>query len=111
MVFRTIDVEVRWVLGTKPVTPFANSVPVMVEQGEALALVRLRRGVVGESRRVCHLIPVPVDQAVPEYLTALCGELVFPGEAEVLETICGMPCHSCMARSPSPAFGFLAAAG
>jgi hypothetical protein len=83
----------------------------MVERGEALALVRLRRGVVGESRRVCHLIPVPSDQQVPEYLTALCGELVFPGEAEVLDRICGMPCQSCLLRSPSTAFGFLAAAG
>jgi hypothetical protein len=48
---------------------------------------------------------------VPAYLTALCGELVYPGEAEVLDRICGMPCQQCLLRSPSPMFGFLAATG
>lgn len=75
-----------------------------------LALVRLRRGVVGESRRVCHLIPVPAGP-VSGHLTALCGEAIFPGEAEVLSGLRGMPCHPClMANSPS-APGLLANAG
>ena len=75
-----------------------------------LALVRLRRGVVGESRRVCHLIPVPRG-AVPEQLTALCGESIFPGEAEVLDGLRGMPCHPCLLRSAPARPGVLANAG
>jgi hypothetical protein len=83
----------------------------MGEQGGVLALVRLRRGVVGESRRVIHLIPVSADRALPDRLTALCGEEVYPGQAEMLDRICGMPCQTCLLRSPAPAAGFLAAAG
>lgn len=75
-----------------------------------LALVRLRRGVVGESRRVCHLIPVPTGP-VPAHLTALCGEAIFPGEAEVLDGLRGMPCHPCLVASSPSAQGFLANAG
>jgi hypothetical protein len=83
----------------------------MGEHGEALALVRLRRGVVGESRRVCHLIPIPADQPVPDHLTALCGERVYPGDADVLDRICGMPCLSCLLQSSPRGSGFLTATG
>ncbi|MFF1611418.1 hypothetical protein ACFVYA_26850 [Amycolatopsis sp. NPDC058278] len=82
----------------------------MGENGGMLALVRLRRGVVGESRRVCHLIPVPAGP-VPAHLTALCGESIFPGEAEVLDGLRGMPCHACLVRSAPPGPGLLADAG
>jgi hypothetical protein len=82
----------------------------MGENGGMLALVRLRRGVVGESRRVCHLIPVP-GGPVPEHLTALCGESIFPGEAEVLDGLRGMPCHACLMESAPSGRGFLATAG
>jgi hypothetical protein len=68
----------------------------MDHRGEALALVRLRRGVVGESRRVCHLIPIPMGQPMPAQLTALCGEHVHPGQADVLDRISGMPCQRCL---------------
>ncbi len=82
----------------------------MGENGGMLALVRLRRGVVGESRRVCHLIPVPTGP-VPEHLTALCGEAIFPGEAEVLDGLRGMPCHACLMESAPAGGNFLANAG
>ncbi|SEC71773.1 hypothetical protein [Amycolatopsis tolypomycina] len=75
-----------------------------------LALVRLRRGVVGESRRVCHLIPVPAGP-VPDRLMALCGESICPGDAEVLDGLRGMPCHVCLVRSAPPGQGLLANAG
>ena len=68
--------------------------------GEVLALVRLRHGVVGESRRVCHVLPVPAGPAIPARLTALCGEVIVPGEAEVLDGVCGMPCHPCLMAAP-----------
>jgi len=86
-------------------------VPYMGENGGMLALVRLRRGVVGESRRVCHLIPVPPAGAVPAQLTALCGEGIFPGEAEVLDGLRGMPCHACLMESAPSGPGLLANAG
>lgn len=76
-----------------------------------LALVRLRRGVVGESRRVCHLIPVPAPGAVPAELTALCGEAIRPGEAEVLDGLRGMPCHACLMENTPRGTGLLANAG
>ncbi|MEV4151107.1 hypothetical protein AB0J40_46170 [Amycolatopsis sp. NPDC049691] len=83
----------------------------MGENGGMLALVRLRRGVVGESRRVCHLIPVPAAGAVPARLTALCGEAIYPGDAEVLDGLRGMPCHRCLMESAPAGPGLLANAG
>lgn len=90
---------------------FRAYLSIMGENGGMLALVRLRRGVVGESRRVCHLIPVPAPGAVPEYLAALCGESIFPGEAEVLDGLRGMPCHACLMADAPVGGGFLANAG
>jgi hypothetical protein len=90
---------------------FTAYLSIMGENGGMLALVRLRRGVVGESRRVCHLIPVPAAGAVPEYLTALCGESIFPGEAEVLDGLRGMPCHACLMANTPAGGGLLATAG
>lgn len=69
-----------------------------VEAG-AVAVVRLRQGVVGESRRVCHVVPIPEDRAVPGHLTALCGTDIYPGQADVLPGLVGMPCDGCMTRS------------
>jgi hypothetical protein len=82
----------------------------MGENGGMLAMVRFRRGVVGESRRVCHLIPVP-SGPVPAQLTALCGESIFPGEAEVLDGLRGMPCHACLMESAPAGPNLLANAG
>jgi hypothetical protein len=77
----------------------------------AVAVVRLRRGVVGESRRVCHVVPIPETGPVPSTLTALCGEAILPRQAEVLESISGMPCVACLARSRGTATAGLPAAG
>jgi hypothetical protein len=56
----------------------------------------MRRGVVGETKRVCHVVPIPEPAAVPTELTALCGERIHPGQAELLRSISGMPCQSCL---------------
>lgn len=53
----------------------------------------------GETRRVCHVVPLPDAQAVPDELTALCGERIQPGQAEVLPTFTGMPCEVCLAAA------------
>ncbi|TWE29311.1 hypothetical protein [Prauserella muralis] len=53
----------------------------------------------GETRRVCHVVPVPPGDTVPERLTAYCGQRFRPGQAELLTHITGMPCEACLAVS------------
>lgn len=76
-----------------------------------LAFVRFRKGVVGETRRTVHLVPLPqlaettpgnATAQPPEKLTALCGQAFAPGEAEQLNEPRGMPCEVCLLRSPAP---------
>jgi hypothetical protein len=67
-------------------------------------LVRKRVGVVGETQRTCHLVPVP-DDDTPLALTAYCGELIHQGEAELLAQPSGMPCVGCLFRVPMPRDG------
>lgn len=63
---------------------------------------------VGESRRVCHLVPLLGTGAeVAVTLRAYCGAEIAPGTAELLNGISGMPCETCLARSPIPAFALL----
>lgn len=66
---------------------------------ELVAVVRLRRGVVGERRRVCHIVAIPEHGPIPAELSALCGETILPAQAEVMGRVCGMPCEACLARS------------
>ncbi|MGB3442771.1 MAG: hypothetical protein WBA97_28850, partial [Actinophytocola sp.] len=65
------------------------------------ALVRLRSrqpdgSVIGESRRTCHLVPVPESTTMPEFLVACCGLRIGPGQGEVLPEAMGMPCELCL---------------
>jgi hypothetical protein len=78
----------------------------------ALILVRLKPrqpdgSMIGESRRTCHLVPLPEADAMPRFLTAYCGLRIVPGSGEVLATPAGMPCEPCMASSPVPVFAML----
>jgi hypothetical protein len=45
--------------------------------------VRFRAGVVGLTRRVVHIVPVPADNEVPDRLTAYCGQPFERGQAEL----------------------------
>lgn len=63
-----------------------------------VAVVRLRRGVAGECKRVSHIVPLPAEGPIPERLIAACGEVIIPAEAEVLDRITGMPCETCLAQ-------------
>ncbi|HEX8866022.1 MAG TPA: hypothetical protein VF821_10245 [Lentzea sp.] len=72
-------------------------------------LVRKRAGVVGETQRTCHLVPMPDDDRTPLALTAYCGELIHRGEAELLTQPSGMPCVGCLFRVPMPRSGELSA--
>lgn len=81
-----------------------------------ILLVRLRPGLVGESRRVVHIVPetegkthrvvhvVPEPEATttPESLRAYCGGEFRPGELELLDGITGMPCERCLLHMPLP---------
>jgi hypothetical protein len=67
-----------------------------------LIIARPLPGTVGETRRVVHVFPLPPDGAVPERLTAYCGETFRPGKLQLLERPVGMPCVPCLRRSPGP---------
>ena len=89
----------------------------------SVLLVRKRAGVVGETQRTCHLVPIldgsmpddpmpddPMpddDDSTPFALTAYCGELIYRGEAELLAEPIGMPCVGCLFRVPMPRNGGL----
>jgi hypothetical protein len=68
-------------------------------------LVRLLPGLVGESRRVVHVVPVVNAEEVPPVLVAYCGEPIERGTAEVLPDMVGMPCERCVLATPIPNAG------
>lgn len=65
-------------------------------------LVRLLPGVVGESRRVVHVVPVVNAAEVPPVMVAYCGQSIERGTAEVLPEMAGMPCERCVLATPIP---------
>lgn len=68
-------------------------------------LARLKPGVVGESRRVIHVVPIPPDlDEMPAVLTAYCGQQFPLGAriAEWLEGPTGMPCEPCFLAAFTP---------
>lgn len=74
-----------------------------------IVFARLRRGVklpggrvVGETDREVHLISVPAGADRPAVLVAYCGLVIRPGQADLVDTLSGMPCPLCMVRSPDP---------
>ena len=77
-----------------------------------MIMVRLKArqpdgSVVGESRRACHLVPLPEAGTQPSYLTTYCGLHIARGAGEVLNAPAGMPCEACLARSPVVSFEML----
>jgi len=55
---------------------------------------------IGESLRVCHFVPVSLDDVKSlDKLTAYCGLKIEPDMAEVLEYLSGMPCEPCVAKT------------
>ena len=65
----------------------------------AVLLVRLRAGVVGETRRSVHVVPFSGIEK-DGVMVAYCGLPIVPMFAECLETLRGMPCELCVARAP-----------
>jgi hypothetical protein len=63
---------------------------------------RPKPGVVGETRRVVHVFEMPRENSIPARLTAFCSTSFGPGELELLDRPLGMPCESCLRRTPTP---------
>jgi hypothetical protein len=64
--------------------------------------VRFRPGIVGLTRRMVHVVPVPAGDVVPQRLTAYCGQPFEPGQAELLTEAAGAPCTMCLLLWPLP---------
>ncbi|MCO1577700.1 hypothetical protein M8C13_18250 [Crossiella sp. SN42] len=69
-------------------------------ESPVLLIVRYLRGVVGESQRSCHIVPLPTNGDLPDVLTACCGTRITRHQTELLTRMAGMPCELCVARSP-----------
>ena len=67
-----------------------------------LLLARPLPGGVGETHRVVHVFEVPTEDTASDWLTARCGLVFGPGELELLDQLQGMPCESCLRRTPTP---------
>lgn len=63
-------------------------------------LVRTLPGLVGESRRVVHIVPVREATAMSQELRAYCGEVLDLSRVEQLPNLCGMPCERCFLNAP-----------
>jgi hypothetical protein len=78
-------------------------VAVTADAARPTIFVRHLPGVVGETRRVCHIVPIPDHATVPDVLVAYCGEQIKPGTAEQLTAPAGQPCFGCLVTAPLPA--------
>jgi hypothetical protein len=54
---------------------------------DPVLLVRFRHGIVGDTRRIVHTVPIPTDNDIPDHLTAYCGQQFTSGQAELITTI------------------------
>lgn len=62
--------------------------------------VRLLPGVVGESRRVVHVVPLDEAHVTETALTAYCGQVLQKGTTEPpIDGPMGMPCERCGQRA------------
>nr|WP_112282421.1 hypothetical protein [Prauserella muralis] len=66
-------------------------------------LARSLPGIVGETRRMCHVFPVPDAEQPPPMLTALCGATFGRDQLELLDGPRGMPCELCLRAVSGPA--------
>lgn len=65
-------------------------------------LVRPRPGVVGERKRIVHVVRAPENESVPERCTTYCGAEFDVDDVELLDRPRGMPCESCLNLAPLP---------
>jgi hypothetical protein len=72
----------------------------------ALIRVRYAPGVVGETKRVVHLVNMPgfadaVQAQETEEVSALCGETMRIDQVDVINGMAGAPCFLCLQKTPS----------
>lgn len=68
-----------------------------------IVFARLEHGLISEARRVAHVFVLPdATGAMPDGITALCGQEFPPGVLEHLPAWAGMPCLDCTIRMPIP---------
>lgn len=65
-------------------------------------VVRYRPGVVGETRRVAHVVPMRPGEWHGYTLTAWCGTALDIPDLEFISVKEGMPCVECLRRAPLP---------
>lgn len=65
-------------------------------------LIRFKPGAAGETRRTVHVVPAPDGGAMPDVLTAYCGQQFKAGTIEQLSRHEGMPCNRCILTAPTP---------
>jgi hypothetical protein len=72
-----------------------------VGAGESVLMIRPRPGVVGESVRVVHIVPVSTLNPEPGRLLAYCGASFLPRYVEMFDfdSAGGMPCNRCQSRA------------
>jgi hypothetical protein len=68
----------------------------------AVMLVRLLPGMIGETGRLVHIVPLPAAGPPAGWLTAYCGARFRPGTTELLSGPGGMPCFHCLTEAPAP---------
>lgn len=66
-----------------------------------VVFARYKPGLVGESRRISHVLTVPTSTPVPDLLTAMCGQTFSPNALELLPAWAGMPCLGCTLNMPT----------
>lgn len=69
--------------------------------GQLVVFARYKPGLVGESRRISHVLTVPTSPPLPSPLTALCGQTFPPNVLELLPAWAGMPCLRCTLNMPT----------
>lgn len=69
-----------------------------VAGGRPVVLVRYRSGVVGETARTVHLVPLPAAGPQSDTTVALCGARLQPEQIEMMNPGEGMPCTGCALR-------------
>jgi hypothetical protein len=68
----------------------------------SVVLVRYRIGLVGESKRVVHVVPVTDHHTTLDTLTAYCGLRFTPGTVDLVPDITGTPCFPCLLNAEIP---------
>lgn len=68
-----------------------------------LFLGRPLPGVVGETRRLVHVFELTQQDLSSDRLVAMCAASFSPGQLELIDRPMGLPCESCLRRTPSAA--------